>query len=82
MPKIFHKLHSELLHLFQCLCVAGQEVLGRLNSIFNTWPDKNFVQGEKNTGYKGRQGLFQVNQHPTGFIGSAVDIISSAEPGV
>ncbi len=36
----------------------------------------------RNTGGKGREGLFQVKQHPTGFIGSADDIFFSTEPGV
>ncbi len=31
------------------------------------------VQGEKNAGGKGREGLFQIKQHPTGFIGSVDD---------
>ncbi len=53
-----------------------------LNSIFKVWSDKGFVQGEKITVRKGRKGSFQVKQHPTGFIGSADDIISSTEPGV
>ncbi len=53
--------------------------MGCLNSIFKVWSDKGFVQGEKNTGGKGRKGSFQVNQ---GFIDSADDIISSTEPGV
>ncbi len=46
------------------------------------WSDKNFVQGEKNTGGNCRKGSFQVKQHPTGFIGSTDDIIFSTEPGV
>ncbi len=46
------------------------------------WPDKGFLQGEKNTGGKGREESFKVKQHPTGVIGSADDIIFSAEPGV
>ncbi len=45
------------------------------------WPDIRFVQGEKNIGSKGREGSFQVKQHPTGTIGSADDIIFSTEPG-
>ncbi len=36
----------------------------------------------KNIGSKGREGSFQVKQHPTGTIGSADDIIFSTEPGV
>ncbi len=39
------------------------------------WADARFVQGEKNIGGKGREGSFQGNQHPTGFIGSADNII-------
>ncbi len=35
--------------------------MGCLNSIFQVWSDKGFVQGEKNTGGKGRKGSFQVN---------------------
>ncbi len=33
-------------------------------------------------GNKGREGSFQVKQHPMGFIGSTDDIIFSTEPGV
>ncbi len=51
------------------------------NSIFKMRPDKNFVQGEKNTGGKGREVSFQVKQHPTGFIDSAEEISFSTEPG-
>ncbi len=54
--------------------------MGCLNRIFKMWPDERFVQGEKNTGGKGREGSFQVKQHPTGFIGRADGIIFSAEP--
>ncbi len=53
-----------------------------LNRIFKMWADERFVQGEENIGGKGRQGSFQVKQHPTGFIGRAEDIIFSTEPGV
>ncbi len=56
--------------------------MGCLDSIFQVWSDKSFVQGEKNTGGKGRKGSFQVQKHPTGFIGSTDDIIFSTEPGV
>ncbi len=56
--------------------------MGCLNSIFQVLSDKGFVQGEKNTGGKGREGSFQVKQHPTGFIGSADGIILSTKPGV
>ncbi len=55
---------------------------GLLYSIFQVWSDKGFVQGEKNTGGKGRKGSLQIKLHPTGFIGSADDIISSTAPGV
>ncbi len=52
-----------------------------LNSVFKMLTDKNFVQGKKYWG-KGREGLFQVKQHPVDFIGSADDVIFSTEPGV
>ncbi len=55
--------------------------MGFLNTMFKVWPNKDFVQGEKNTGGKGRKGSFQVKQRPTGFIGSIDDIIFSIEPG-
>ncbi len=47
-----------------------QEIMGNLEHIL------------KNTEGKGREGQFQVKQHPMGFIGSADDIIFSTEPGV
>ncbi len=53
-----------------------------LKSIFKMWPDKNFVQGEINTGGKGREESFQIKQHPSGFIGGADDIMFNTEPGV
>ncbi len=81
MPKPFHELQSELLHLSQCLGIAAQGGIGCLNRIFKMWPDERFVQGEKNIGSKGREGSFQVKQHPTSFIGNS-DIIFSTEPGV
>ncbi len=56
--------------------------MGYLNCIFKMLPDKGFVQGEKNTGGKGREGSVQVKRHPMGFIGSAEDIIFNIEPGV
>ncbi len=56
--------------------------MGWLNSIFQVWSDKGFVQGEKNTGGKGRKGSFQVKQHPTGFTGSTDDILLSTGPDV
>ncbi len=56
--------------------------MGCLNSIFKTWPDERFVQGEKNNGGKGHEPSFQVKQNPAGFIGSADDIIFSTEPGI
>ncbi len=43
---------------------------------------KTFLQGEKDTGGKGREELFQVKQHPTGFIGSADDMFFRTEPSV
>ncbi len=56
--------------------------MGCLDSIFKMWPDKNFVQREKNTWRKDHEESFQVKQHSKGFIGSAEDIIFSTEPGV
>ncbi len=56
--------------------------MGSLNKIFKMRPDKGFLQGEKNIGGKGREESFKVKRHPTGVIGSADDIIFSAEPGV
>ncbi len=56
--------------------------LNRIQDVFKMWADERFVQGEKNTGGKGRKGSFQVKEHPTGFIGSTDDIIFSTEPGV
>ncbi len=53
--------------------------MGCLTSIFKMWPNKNFVQGEKNTGGKSSEGSFQVKQHLAGFIGTADDIIVSTE---
>ncbi len=53
-----------------------------LNRIFKMWPDERFVQGEKNIVSKGREGSFQVKQHPLGFIGSAGNIIFITEPGI
>ncbi len=51
--------------------------MGCLDSIFQVWSDKGFVQGEKNTGGKARKGSFQVKQHPTGFL-AALTTLSSA----
>ncbi len=56
--------------------------MGCLNSIFQVWSDKGFVQGEKNTGGKGPKGSFHVKQHPTGLIGSTDYIIFNTEPNV
>ncbi len=55
--------------------------MGCLNRIFKVWADERFVQGG-NIGDKGREGSLQAKQHPTGFIGSADDIIFSTESGV
>ncbi len=55
--------------------------LGGLNRICKMWADERFVQGEKNTGGKGRERSFQVKQHPTGTIGSTGDIFFNTEPG-
>ncbi len=80
MQEHFHELQGELLHLFND--PVSRDRMGCLKSIFQIWQDINFVQGEKNTGSKGHEGSFQVKQHPTGFIGSADDIIFTTEPGV
>ncbi len=56
--------------------------MGCLNRIFKMWVDESFVQMEKNTESKGRKGSFQVEQLPTGLIGSTDDIIFRTEPGV
>ncbi len=49
--------------------------MGCVNSIFKICPDKN-AEG------KGGEGSFQRKHHPTGFSGSADDIIFSTELGV
>ncbi len=59
----------------------GIGVLGCFNSIFKMWPHKHFLQREKNAGDKDHEGSFRIRQHPTGFIGSVDDIIST-DPGV
>ncbi len=51
--------------------------MGYLNRIFKVWPDECFAQGEKNIGGTGREGSFQVKQHPTGFL-TALTTLSSA----
>ncbi len=56
--------------------------LSRIQDVFKMWANERSVQGEKNTGGKGRKGSFHVKKHPTGFIGSTDDIIFSTEPGV
>ncbi len=53
-----------------------------LNTIFKIWPDKNFVQGEKNAGSKGHKGSLKINRYPAYFIGSADGIIASTAHGV
>ncbi len=58
---------------------ASQNRMWWLQDVFKMWLDKRFVQGGGwNIRGKGREGWFQVKQHPTGFIGSADDI----EPAV
>ncbi len=47
MAKPFHEFQSKLLHLFQCLCVGAKDGMGCLNSIFQVWSDKGFIQVEK-----------------------------------
>ncbi len=61
---------------------AAQVRMGCLNSIFKMCRINVLYRGRKNIGGKGCEGSFQVKQHPTGFIGSADDIIFSTEPGV
>ncbi len=56
--------------------------MGNLNRRFKMRPDERFVQGEKNIRGNGREGSFQVKQHPTVFIASADDIVFSTEPGI
>ncbi len=58
---------------------ASRDRTGCLDSIFKMWPDKYFVQGEKNAGGKGRVGSFQIKQNLTDLNGSAYDIILSTE---
>ncbi len=41
------------------------------------WPDKSFIQGEKNAEGKGSEGSFQEKQHLAVFIGRVDDIIFS-----
>ncbi len=43
---------------------------------------KKPYKGGKMFEVKGREGSFQINQHPTGFDASADDIIFSTDPGV
>ncbi len=38
---------------------ASRDRMGCLKSMLKMWPDINFVQGEKNTGGKGREGSFK-----------------------
>ncbi len=52
--------------------------MGCLNSIFKVWPDKRFVQGEKNTGVKGREGSFQVKTGTLLALLAALTTLSSA----
>ncbi len=56
--------------------------MGCLNKIFEMRPDERFVQGQKNIRDKGREGSFQVKQHPTDFIANADNIVLSTEPDV
>ncbi len=44
--------------------------------------NKRFVKRKENARDKDREGLFQIKQAPTSFIGSADDIIFSTEHGV
>ncbi len=51
--------------------------MGCLDSIFQVWPDKGVVQGEKNTRGKGRKGSFQENSIPRALL-AALTTLSSA----
>ncbi len=54
--------------------------MGRcLNRIFKMWVDERFVQGEKNIGGKGREGSFQIKQHPT-TLSSALSMVFKTIP--
>ncbi len=53
-----------------------------MHCIFKIRANKRFVIGEENTRGQGREVSLQVKQHPTGYTGSADDIIFNAEPGV
>ncbi len=55
VPTPFHKQQSELLHLFQCFCVAECNGMGCTNSVFKLCENKNYVLKEKNAGRKGRE---------------------------
>ncbi len=44
MPKPFHELRGEVMHLFQFPCVAGYD--GMFNSIFKMWLDIILSKGE------------------------------------
>ncbi len=59
MPKPFHELQSELLHLFQCLGVETKDGMGCLNSIFKMRLNENFVNGEKIQGVRAAKDRFR-----------------------
>ncbi len=40
MPKPFHELQIDLLHIFLCLYVVGENAIGCLKNIFKVWPGK------------------------------------------
>ncbi len=67
-----------------CICnaFAARDRIGCLNTIFKMCPDKNFVQGEKNTYGRDREGSLEIKRYPKDFIGRACNIIFSIEPGV
>ncbi len=52
--------------------------MGCLNSIFKMWPDKNVVQGEEDTGGKGREGSFYVDE-TRGVTNGKVGLRSSSQ---
>ncbi len=67
MPKPFQELQSELLHLFQCLCVAGDDGISVL------------CRGRKILGVRAAKDRFRKNSTLRA-IGSPDDIIFSTVP--
>ncbi len=58
MQKPFNEFQSELLHLFQCPCVAGYDVTGCLNSIQNV-AEKILNKGRKKLWVRAVKGRFR-----------------------